>query len=94
LASLLAGSSFFMSEEGVLGAGAALPEDGALLDDEVEPVELAGGVDGVEVAGGVEAVGAVDLEADLDASSPQAASATAAAAISSTFFIGQVPFGR
>jgi hypothetical protein len=91
---VLAGSSFFMSDEGALEDGALLEaaeplllDDGAPLEV-VAPDELAGGVDGDEVvAGGVEAEGAVDFEADLEASSPHAASARAAAAISSTFFI-------
>jgi hypothetical protein len=94
-ASVLVGaSSFFASDEvGALPDGVPLdaaPEDdeGALLDD-VAPEELAGGVDGEDVvAGGVEADGAVDLDADFDASSPHAARATAAAAIRSNFFIG------
>ena len=76
-----------MLAEGVLPEGAPDEDDGALLE-EVAPDELAGGVDGDEVvAGGVEAVGAVDFDADLEASSPHAASATAAAAMRSTFFI-------
>lgn len=85
------GDYFFSSLGGVLAEGELLdeaPEDGALLED-VAPEELAGGVDGeVVVGGGVEADGAVDFDADLDASSPHAARATAAAAIRSTFFIG------
>ncbi len=98
-ASVLAGSSFFMSDEGALEDGALLEAAEPLLDDGaplevVAPDELAGGVDGDDVvAGGVEADGAVDFEADLEASSPHAASAMAAAAISSTFFM-DIPLER
>jgi hypothetical protein len=93
LADYFLASSFFASADGVVPDGVLLdaaPEDdeGALLED-VAPEELAGGVDGEDVvAGGVEADGAVDLDADFDASSPHAARATAAAAIRSNFFIG------
>lgn len=102
MAGPLLGSYFFSSLGGVVADGELLeegelldeaPDDGALLED-VAPEELAGGVDGDDVvAGGVEADGEVDFDADLDASSPHAARATAAAAIRSTFFIG-FSFGR
>jgi hypothetical protein len=84
------GGYFFSSLGGVVADGELLdeaPDDGVLLED-VAPEELAGGVEGDVVGGGVEADGAVDFDADLEALSPHAARATAAAAIRSTFFIG------